>query len=134
MKIIEALSILKNNCANHLDKIRIRMKLSPAEFNGIISIRTNEKLTCNELSRKMGLSPSRGSRVINKLIQKGYLKEERNVKDKRCNIITLSQKGSNVKKKIEDLINECESEIQSKLSESEIESISISLEKLIKVL
>lgn len=134
MKIIQALTILKNNCSAHLDKIRIKMKLSPSEFNGIISIDRNEKLTCQDLSNKMGLSPSRGSRVINKLISKGYLKEERNQLDKRCNFISLTADGLKVKKKIDGLFNECEAELQSKLTKDELKELMSSLKKLIKIL
>lgn len=134
MKIIEALTILKNHCTSNLETIRLKMKLTPAEFNGIISIDKNEKLTCQDLSNKMGLSPSRGSRVINKLISKGYLKEERNQLDKRCNFISLTENGLKVKKKIDCLFNECEAELESKLTKDELRELMSSLEKLIKIL
>lgn len=134
MKIIEALTILKNHCTTNLETIRLKMKLTPAEFNGIISIDKNEKLTCQDLSNKMGLSPSRGSRVINKLISKGYLKEERNQLDKRCNFISLTADGKKVKEKIDGLFKECEAELESKLTKDELKELMSSLEKLIKIL
>ncbi len=134
MKIIEALSILKNNCAAQLDSIRVETKLTPAEFNGIISIERKQKLTCQDLSTKMGLSASRGSRVINKLISKGYLKEEKHKIDKRCNLISLSPNGIRLKNKIDELLNDCEKKIKSKLTKDELNSVISSLEKLIKVL
>ncbi len=134
MKIIEALSILKNNCSTQLDNIRLKIKLSPSEFNALLSIDKNEKLTCQNLSAKMGLSSSRGSRVISKLIHRGYLKEEKHKKDKRCNIISLSSKGLKVKDEIEELLSECEKKIRTKLTNQELQSIKGNLEKLIKIL
>lgn len=134
MKIIEALLILKNNCVSHLDSIRLEIKLSPSEFNCILSIDKNEKLSCQSLSAKMGLSASRGSRVINKLISKGYLKEEKHRKDKRCNLISLTPNGMKVKKKIDELINGCEKRIKSRLLKDEANTIISAFKKLIEVM
>ncbi|GAH38455.1 unnamed protein product, partial [marine sediment metagenome] len=61
--------------------IRTLCNISLAEYQGIMKINITERITCNVLSEKMGLSVSRGSRIIDNLVRKGYL-------DKKLRLIT----------------------------------------------
>lgn len=131
MKILEAIALLKNSCVLNDERIRDEIKLSPAEFNGIMSLDKGEKITCQALSGKMGLSVSRGSRVINKLLSKGYFRDEQFENDKRCSIISLTPEGVKAKQKINDILESCEMKITSKLTENEIEDMKKCLRKLI---
>lgn len=134
MKILEAITLLKNSCILNDDRIRDGIKLSPAEFNGIMSLEKGEKITCQSLSGKMGLSVSRGSRVISKLLSKGYFKDEKLENDKRCSMISLTREGIKAKLKINEIIDSCENKITSKLSPKEIEDTRKCLERLIKLM
>ncbi len=131
MKILEAIALLKNSCVLNDERIRDEIKLSPAEFNGIMSLDKGEKITCQALSGKMGLSVSRGSRVINKLLSNGYFRDEQFENDKRCSIISLTPEGVKAKQKINDILESCEMKITSKLTENEIEDMKKCLRKLI---
>ena len=134
MKILEAITLLKNSCILNDDRIRNELKLSPAEFNGIMSLDKGEKITCQSLSGKMGLSVSRGSRVIGKLLSKGYFKDEQLKNDKRCSMISLTHEGVRAKQKINEIIDSCEDKISSKLSAKEIEETRKCLVRLIKLM
>jgi len=134
MKILEAITLLKNSCVLNDERIRNEIKLSPAEFNGIMSLENDEKITCQALSGKMGLSVSRGSRVISKLLEKGYFRDEQLEKDKRCSMISLSKEGVKAKQKINDILESCENKITSKLNEKEIEEMKKCLQKLIELM
>lgn len=134
MKILEAITLLKNSCILNDDRIRDGIKLSPAEFNGIMSLEKGEKITCQSLSGKMGLSVSRGSRVISKLLSKGYFKDEKLENDKRCSMISLTREGIKAKQKINEIMDSCENKITSKLSAKEIEETRKCLERLIKLM
>ncbi|MBN1633749.1 MAG: hypothetical protein JW917_06260 [Ignavibacteria bacterium] len=134
MKILEAITLLKNSCILNDERIRDDIKLSPAEFNGIMSLDKGEKITCHSLSGKMGLSISRGSRVINKLLSKGYFKEEKLKSDKRCSIISLTIEGIKAKQKINEIIEGCENKIISKLNAKEIKETRKCLIRLIKLM
>ena len=134
MKIIEAISILKNSCLENDEIIRKELNLSPAEMNGLLRLEKNECLNCQALSKKLGLSVSRGSRVINKLIEKGYFEESKEESDKRCSKIKLSDTGIKIKSKLNDLIDQCEKKIISKMKKSEIKNVKDTLEKLISII
>lgn len=134
IRIIELVIALKHSCLVKEDSIREEFSLSPAEYRGILSIKPGEIVKGNELSGKMGLSVSRGSRVIEKLTQKGYLKRTGNSDDRRCLTIALADKGVKVKKRIDKMLEQCEQELQSKIPKTEIKSFINSLDKLTSIL
>jgi DNA-binding MarR family transcriptional regulator len=134
IRIIDLVIALKHSCLVKEDSIREEFSLSPAEYRGIISINPGEAVKGNELSEKMGLSVSRGSRVIEKLTKKGYLKRTGNSSDRRCLTIALADKGLRVKNKIDRMLDQCEREFESKIPKSEIKSFINSLDKLTAIL
>ncbi|MGB4852662.1 MAG: helix-turn-helix domain-containing protein, partial [Ignavibacteria bacterium] len=72
--IIDQIFHLKSVCISKEENIRKELGLSPAEFRGIMAMVQGSDIPCSLLSRKMGLSVSRGSRVTDKLLKGGYLK------------------------------------------------------------
>lgn len=133
-RIIDLVIALKHSCLVKEDSIREEFSLSPAEYRGILSIQAGEAVKGNELAEKMGLSVSRGSRVIEKLTQKGYLKRTGNADDRRCLTIALADKGQKVKTKIYKMLDQCEREFESKIPKTEIKSFIKSLDKLTSIL
>ena len=81
---------LKKGCMENEKQIRTLCNISLAEYQGIVEIKTTERITCNILSKKMGLSPSRGSRIVDGLVRKGYLLRTTNPEDRRSFILSLS--------------------------------------------
>jgi DNA-binding MarR family transcriptional regulator len=132
--VIDLIFDLKLNCIAKEENIREKLELSPAEFRGILSIEPGTVAACNVLSKKMGLSISRGSRVINKMMINGYIKEAAGSDDKRVLKVALTTKGINTQKKINKMMQDCESVIRKRLSGGEIESLKKSLEKISGVL
>ncbi|MCX6164854.1 MAG: MarR family winged helix-turn-helix transcriptional regulator [Ignavibacteriae bacterium] len=132
--VIEVIFALKSKCCSKEDKIREELKLSPAEFKGLISIEPGVIVPCKVLSQKMGLSVSRGSRVIEKLMKSGYMEEVKTSGDRRVVNITLAKKGINVQKKIMKILQDCEHKILKNFSKPELESLIASLVKVNEVL
>lgn len=58
-------------------------------------MKNGESRSANELYDFVGLSSSRVSRVINSVEQKGYIKREMGLKDKRQMIFSLTESGKN---------------------------------------
>jgi DNA-binding MarR family transcriptional regulator len=81
----------------------------------------------------MGLSPSRGSRIIDGLVRKKYLIRMTNSEDRRSFVLSLSSKGTKIKEQIERERNNCEKRIREKLSTEELELIKEGLELVIKI-
>ena len=132
--VIEVIFALKSKCCSKEEKIREELKLSPAEFKGLLSIEPGVIVPCKVLSQKMGLSVSRGSRVIEKLMKSGYMEEVKTIGDRRVVNITLAKKGINTQKKIMKILQDCEHKILKNFSKPELESLITSLVKVNEVL
>ena len=122
------------HCSLSEEKIRKEFKLSLAEYNGLLALENGEKVLCNVFSKKMGLSPSRGSRVINRLIDKGYLRGNRLLNDKRGLIVSLSRKGKAIKAKLAQRMSECERKILKHLSAKKRKEVKEALRILAEVM
>lgn len=133
-KVTDLIFEIKEKCLLNEENIREANKLSPAEYRGLISIDTGETITCKALSEKMGLSASRGSRVIFKLIKNGYIKQKASSEDRRCLLVKLDEKGIIIRKEIDRARIDCEKQIESRLSPDEVKQVINSLNKLITVL
>jgi DNA-binding MarR family transcriptional regulator len=133
-RIIDIVIMLKNGCIQREDSIREEFSVTPAEYRAILAIMPGEKATGGSLSKKMGLSISRGSRIIEKLMSKEYLKQVPTDKDRRCLMLMLTEKGIKLRKKIDNMLNKCEDEIKSKIPNVEMNDIINSLQKLTSIL
>ena len=115
-------------------QIRTLCNISLAEYKGIMEIDTAERVTCNVLSKKMGVSISRGSRIIDGLVKKEYLLRMENPEDRRSFVLYLSSKGTKIRKQIEQERNNCEYRIRKNLSAREVKLIKEGLELIGEIL
>jgi DNA-binding MarR family transcriptional regulator len=132
--IMNLILALKGQCALADEKIRTGALLSPSEHKGLLCISPDETLSAAALSEKMGLSASRGSRVIEKMLKSGYLVRKQGTDDRRSVCISLSKKGRDLRKKVQSLMEKCEARIRAQFTESELKDIEETLGKLIKAL
>jgi DNA-binding MarR family transcriptional regulator len=132
--VINLIFDLKYSCLAKEEKIINELNLSPAEYRGILAIVPGSEVPCNILSKKMGLSISRGSRVIDKLINNGYLSEIKSNKDQRVTNVILTSKGIKIQRKIHNLLEDCEQTILKNMSTPELEAFTASLKKISEIL
>jgi hypothetical protein len=67
-KLVDLIVELKKDCMIDEEQIRTLCNVSLSEYKAVMEIKTTERVTCNVLSKKMGLSPSRGSRIVDGLL------------------------------------------------------------------
>ncbi|MFH1939941.1 MAG: MarR family transcriptional regulator [bacterium] len=132
-KLVDLLIELKRDCMIDEEQIRTLCNVSLAEYKAVMEIKATERITCNVLSKKMGLSPSRGSRIIDGLVRKKLLLRTTNPEDRRSFVLSLSFKGAKIKDDIERERNNCEKRIREKLSAKEFDLIKKSLELVTKI-
>ncbi len=82
------------------ERLQQKFDLSEAEYRGLQSIEEDEKITCQEFSKRMGLSVSRGSRVVDRLCGKNFIERIDCQSDRRCKNIWLTDRGVHVRRKI----------------------------------
>ncbi|MDH4211093.1 MAG: MarR family transcriptional regulator [candidate division WOR-3 bacterium] len=133
-KLFELIIMLMKKCQLTETKIRNEFGLSAAEYNALLTIRRDEKMLCNAFSEKMGLSASRGSRIIDRLKKKGFVKGEAVPDDRRILKISMTDKGIELKNLIGKRMDECENNILGKLSTQQREDVRNALEMLSEIM
>lgn len=105
-QLITILGEIEKGVFAHKNRIRKKIGLSEAEYKGVLCIDAGERISCQEFSRRMGLSVSRGSRVVDRLCMKKYIERVGCESDRRCKNIWLTKKGASVRRSItEELRN-----------------------------
>ncbi len=130
----ELILAIKRKCECNEGQIRKEVGLSQAEFNGLLVLNDDQEISGCVFSQRMGLSPSRGSRVLNALVVDGYVKTRISSEDRRTVLISLSDRGRRTRKKIMSYAAVCEDRIRAGLGHAEIGKIRESLERLETVL
>jgi DNA-binding MarR family transcriptional regulator len=133
-RIIDYIFQLKKKCLMEEAAIGKEVGLSPSEIHCIESMLPGERLSGNTLSHRMGLSPSRGSRVIDQLIGKGLLRRMEDPDDRRTNVITVTEKGTGVRQRVENAKRSCERKITAEMESGQIEKIKQGLKVLVDAL
>ncbi|MCW8812133.1 MAG: MarR family transcriptional regulator, partial [Chlorobium sp.] len=87
-----------------------------------------------EIAEKMNLSPSRITRIMDGLIEKGYMVREINNADRRNMILSLSRKGKNLTNKLNSAFIEIHGEILNEIEDSQHESLIVAMENLHKAI
>ena len=106
--------------------------LTAAELKGLMSLETDAEISCQDLSVRMNLSVSRGSRVIESLFNKGYLKRTVSSKDRRCKKVWLTDSGAQIRKRIDTQIQECEAKFVANIPKNRLQNLKIELKGLLK--
>ncbi|UCG56745.1 MAG: MarR family transcriptional regulator [Phycisphaerales bacterium] len=129
-RLFELILSIKRKCQSNEEQIQDELGLSQAEFNGLIVLEPGQKILGFDFADRMGLSPSRGSRVLNKLVTEGYVKTQVKADDRRTVLIGLTAKGTRKKKRILGRMEACENRISAKLTKRQIGQIRSALSLL----
>ena len=108
--------------------------LSPREIRCVTVTAQKGPLSSKELSRLIELSPSRGSRVIGRMVDKGLIQMIQSDQDRRSVKLSLSDKGQECFKQIEKDKAACEARLLASLTDEELKMVNESLNLLIKAL
>ncbi|MCR5461810.1 MAG: MarR family transcriptional regulator [bacterium] len=73
--------------------------------------REKREITFNELSKKLDVSTARITKLLQKLVAKGYINKRQDKNDKRKIIISLTDRGNEIAKSIEEKFYETISDV-----------------------
>ncbi len=133
-RIVDDIFLLKRRCAFRIEDLCAEADISPREMAALESLQSGERVSGNELSRRMDLSPSRGSRIIDRLIRKGFLLRETDPNDRRAVLLSLSSRGLEQKGRVEALKDECERLLRSRIDETQLEQVREGMRILLKAI
>lgn len=129
-KLIDILGEIGKEVLVHENKIRTKLGLSEAEFKGILCIDNEEKITCQEFSKRMNLSVSRGSRVIDRLCAKKHIERVDCDSDRRCKNIWLTREGTAVRQMIVEEIQNIENDLTAEYPNAKLMLLKSDLKRL----
>jgi MarR family transcriptional regulator, organic hydroperoxide resistance regulator len=123
---------MKKKCAAIDYRLMEHLHLSQSELLFFSSLDQCTGISSPELARNMGLSPSRISRVIEKLVVDGYLDRNTDKSDRRAITLCLTESGKKIRDEIDRSRQECESRLLSVLPESDIQKFREIISKMIR--
>lgn len=100
------------------------------EFLFLKHLSDGEPQMVSALSKKMKVTASYATTVVDKLLNKGYINRERSSKDRRIVELTITEKGTALIKKMDDKQTEYMSQQLEVISDSELETLNLLLNKI----
>jgi len=105
-------------------------RLLEAEFKCLRLFGVDENLSNKEIAKRMNLSESRLTRIMDGLVQKGYMKREIDKSDRRLMKLSLFRRGKMLSNKLNNGFIEIHTEILQDIDVSQHESLIIAMENL----
>ena len=99
---------LKKKCTQSDQRLMRDLKISQSELLFFSALDNCQGISSPELAKNMGLSLSRISRIVDKLVVNGYLDRNADTTDRRAIKLCLTSKGKAIRNKIDKSRNECE--------------------------
>ena len=99
---------LKKKCSQSDQQLMRDLKISQSELLFFSALDNCQGISSPELAKNMGLSLSRISRIVDKLVVNGYLDRNADTTDRRAIKLCLTSKGKAIRNKIDNARNECE--------------------------
>ena len=121
---------LLENCQLKIERTAEKLNLTVAEFKLLRALQEGEMLSAGALAKRMGLSSSRITRIIDGLIKKGMVKKEAGGKDRRIVDIGLTPEGIAVRGQLKAMYVSVHEEIINLLPSDAGESVIHAMEKL----
>lgn len=132
--ILELIYDLKKKCIINDDAFMVKEDLTQAEYHTLIAISTCKEINSNLLAKKMDLSLSRISRVIDKLVNRGLMSRIADSSDRRAIKLKLTARGTKLMNKIIEYRRSCEMKILKNVSEKELDLIKKSFNTVLELL
>ena len=105
--------------------------LFQAEFKCLRLFGTDRSLNCKQIAKRMNLSQSRLTRIIDGLVTKGYMNREIDQTDRRNMRVSLSRRGKILTNKIDKDFIDIHEEILQNIDVSKHESLINTMEHLL---
>lgn len=129
--ILSMIYEMKKQCAKVDQLLMDDLNISQSELLFFSALDTCKGLSSPELAKNMGLSASRVSRVVDKLVVNGYLDRNTDATDRRAITLCLTSKGKIIRGKIDKVRNECEARLLESIASEEVEQFRGIISKIV---
>lgn len=123
---------MKKKCAAIDAQLMEQLHLSQSELLFFSSLDQCTGISSPELAKNMGLSLSRISRVIEKLVVDGYVDRNIDKTDRRAITLCLTESGKRIREEIDKNRQDCEARLLNVLQKPEVEKFREIIGKMIQ--
>lgn len=123
---------MKRKCAAIDAQLMEHLHLSQSELLFFSALDQCTGISSPELAKNMGLSLSRISRVIEKLVVDGYVDRNIDKSDRRAITLCLTERGRQIKHEIDKNRQECEARLLNIIPQPEVEKFREIISKMIQ--
>jgi DNA-binding MarR family transcriptional regulator len=117
-------------CQEKENRLAEQHGLFQVEFRCLRLLGLDEKLNNKALAKRMDLSPSRITRVIDGLVKKGFMIRVIDKDDRRNVVVSLSRRGKNLSNKLYSAFIRIHSEILEEINVSQHKSLTKAMSSL----
>jgi len=121
---------LLDQCAFKQEQMAKKLDLTVAEFKLLRSFRNDQILSVSELAKRMDLSNSRLTRILDGLVEKKFVIRELAQKDRRMMEIKLTASGKKIQDEINKIYINTHKDILDLLPQGADDSVIFAMEKL----
>ena len=129
-RLVDCILELKSQCRFE-EEIGGECELTLPEVRCVGALLPGEQVSAGDLADRLSLSPSRASRVITGVREKGLLSEGLDLEDRRAVSISLTPSGESMRKLIEKKKNECERRLLGKFRGEQERAVRMGLDVLL---
>ncbi|MCU0243030.1 MAG: MarR family transcriptional regulator [Vicinamibacteria bacterium] len=132
--IMRRVRAVRGCCERQESALCRQLGLSTSELGGLLALSLGEECGVGELARRLALSHSRASRVVDGLVQRGLLRRRTAEHDRRAQTLGLTAKGAQARRRLDRAIALCEQKLWRHLGARQIAEIERGLSQLIAAL
>jgi DNA-binding MarR family transcriptional regulator len=121
---------LLENCQEKQEYIAHQLKISVSEFKCLRSFHDDTVLSVKDIARRMELTSSRLTRIIDGLVERGFVTRDINASDRRVMDVTLTKKGKSVAHQLDRDYTELHDQILSNIDPPSRVAVIAALERL----
>ncbi len=125
---------LLSQCQEKEHRLAEHHGLTQAEFRCLRFFGTTECLNNKQIAERMGLSPSRLTRIVDGLVKKQYMERTIEPNDRRNMRVTLSHKGVNIVKQLNSDYVNIHREILNEIDEEQHEPLITAMDHFLSAL
>ena len=120
LPLMALLGRLRRCCEEREIQVREETGLSSAEYACMIALSPDGSLGASAVAERMGLSLSRVSRVVDRMVQRALVRRVASSVDRRAVELSLTGEGRRVRAQLDACLRRCDTSIREQLSDGEL--------------
>ncbi len=130
--LIGLVRTIRDCCERKEEEMCRELALTASQFACLLAIPAEAgELNVHQIARNIGISPSRTSRIVESLVQRGALSRRTTADDRRLQWLALTPAGREKQQLAQKLMAECETALLAKLSPQRSQELTETLKELI---